>query len=104
MKRDLSAFFLSAAFVASLSGFLFGATLFGPRCGNSFDVDELAALVSLSSSLDLTGFSSAVLRTGQVLLRKASGLVLRNSTPLRCHYFFPPFFFFFLGGRPIFEP
>ena len=55
--------FLSAAFVASLSGFLFGATLFGPRCGNSFDVDELAALVSLSGSLDLTGFGSAVLRT-----------------------------------------
>ena len=87
-----SAFFLSAAFVASLSGFAFGATLLGPRCGNSFDVDELPSLVSLGSPLDLTGFNSAVLCTRQVLLRQTSGLVLRNSSLLACHHFF-----FFLG-------
>jgi len=63
VKRDLSAFFLSAAFVASLSGFLFGATLFGPRCRDGFDVNELATLVGVSSSLDLTRFGRAILST-----------------------------------------
>ena len=63
MKRDLSAFFLSAAFVASLSGFLFGATLFGPGCRDRFDVNELATLVSVSGSLDLTRFDRTIFST-----------------------------------------
>ena len=83
-----SAFFLSAAFVASLSGFAFGATLLGPRCGNRFDVDKLAALVSLSGSLDFSRLRRTVLRTRKVLLWKTSGLVLWNSSLLTCHYFF----------------
>ena len=63
MKRDLSAFFLSAAFVASLSGFLFGATLFSPGCRDGFDVNELTALVSVGSSLDLTRFRRTISST-----------------------------------------
>ena len=100
-----SAFFLSAAFTASLSGFAFGfATLLSPGFGDSCDVDVFASLVQGSSALDFPGLGRLVLGTRKISLRQAGLFVLGWAT-LGCHYFFlVPFFFFFLGGRPIFEP